>query len=555
MAQIIPDEIDAAARRGHAARELETLEMLERELSGEYTVYHGVYWARADARAALYGEIDFIVANRLGRLVAIEQKNGPVSIGADDLVKTYGTGAKGIRAQVTRNLHNLMQEFARRFPGRRLDIDHLLYLPDFALDGPLPARIDPTRVVDARSRDRLAARIAELFDERPSPATHRDTGGAEAPDACDVHAFLADLVQVVPSVDAMSRLARAHYTRLSGGLATWARRLELQPHRLRVVGTAGSGKTQLALEELRAARAAGQSALYVCFNRSLADAMRRAAPVPDACNTFHELGARAMRQRGDAIDYAAPEVFDRLAGAFIETSPAMQASVDLLVVDEGQDFEPSWAAALLHLVRPGGRCLWLEDPSQNLYRREPVHLPGWAQLQSPVNYRSPHVVVTLANALGLTDEPMEAGGVVHGFDPDLLEYGDAEPLVAQTSAAVHAFVGQGHAASDIAVITWRGRDHSRVVGCETLAGLRTRRFSGRYTDDGQAIVSDGELQLETLFRFKGQAADCVVITEIDFDSWTDDVRRRLFVGLTRARLKVALVASASARRIICERLA
>lgn len=93
------------------------------------------------------------------------------------------------------------------------------------------------------------------------------------------------------------------------------------------------------------------------------------------------------------------------------------------------------------------------------------------------------------------------------------------------------------------------------MGCETLAGLRTRRFSGRYTDDGQAIVSDGELQLETLFRFKGQAADCVVITEIDFDSWTDDVRRRLFVGLTRARLKVALVASASARRIICERLA
>ena len=45
----------------------------------------------------------------------------------------------------------------------------------------------------------------------------------------------------------------------------------------------------------------------------------------------------------------------------------------------------------------------------------------------------------------------------------------------------------------------------------------------------------GTLQLETLFRFKGQAADCVVITEIDFDDWTDDVRRRLFVALTRAR--------------------
>lgn len=52
----------------------------------------------------------------------------------------------------------------------------------------------------------------------------------------------------------------------------------------------------------------------------------------------------------------------------------------------------------------------------------------------------------------------------------------------------------------------------------------------------------------------GQATDRVVITEIDFDAWTDDVRRRLFVGLTRARLKVTLVASVSASRVIRERL-
>lgn len=118
-----------------------------------------------------------------------------------------------------------MHELGHRFAGRRLDIDHLLYLPDSARDGPLPARINPTPVVDARSRDRRAARIADLLDERPTPSTHRDTGGVEAPDACDVHASWRDLVQVVPRIDAMSQLARVHYTRWSGGLATWTRRL------------------------------------------------------------------------------------------------------------------------------------------------------------------------------------------------------------------------------------------------------------------------------------------------------------------------------------------
>lgn len=552
MANIVPEEIDAAARRGHAAREIETLEMLEQQLSSEYTVYHGVHWARADAGASVYGEIDFIVVDRLGRAIAIEQKNGAVEIGAGDLVKHYPSGAKGLRAQVTRNLNQLRSEYGRRYPGQRLDIDHLLYLPDHVVSGPLPSAIDPARVVDARERDRLAAKIMEILENAATPPA--STQGLQPADACDIQQFLSDKVDAAPSVDAVSRLARTHFRRLSGGLATWARQLELEPHRLRVIGTAGSGKTQLALEELRAAKAAGKKALYVCFNRPLADSMRTLAPVPGSCMTFHELGAWVMRQRGEAIDWAAPGIFDRIAQAFIEAAPDMRESVDLLVIDEGQDFEAAWAQALLQLVRPDGRAFWLEDPSQNLYRREPVPLPGWAVLRSPINYRSPHILVTLANALGLTEQPQEAGGAVHGFDPVLLQYTNDEELVRQTSAAVADLIKQGHAPSDIAVLTWRGMNHSKIIGQDALAGHRTRRFTGHYTEDGQAIVTEGELTLDTLFRFKGQAADCIVLTEVDFGEWSEDVKRRLFVGLSRARLRLVVVVSERAERVIHERL-
>ena len=554
MARIVPHEIDAAARRGHARREIETLERLERELSDEFTVFHGVHWARSDARAALYGEIDFVVMNRLGRLIAIEQKNGPIEQTRGALVKHYATQTRTVRAQVTRNLHHLMEAFARRHPDRRLDVDHLVYLPDHTLNGPVPSAIDPSRIVDATARDGLAARIVALFDERAAPATTRDTGGAPPPDPVDVHDFLCDFVDVAVSVDATSRLAREAYPRVSGGLATWARRLTLSPHRLRVIGTAGSGKTQLALEELRAAKDAGRTALYLCFNRTLADAMRRVAPAPDACMTFHELGAWLLRAGGETIDYTQPGAFDRLADAVVQAAPQMRASVDLLIVDEGQDFTPVWADAVLQLVCDDGRALWLEDPSQNLYRRATVALPGWAVLRAPVNHRSPHVVVTLIEMLGLTDEPIEAGSVVHGFDPQLLTYTDDADLVSRTSAAVRALLDAGHAPQDVVVLSWHGRDRSRVIACDELAGVRTRRFTGAYDDDGQPVLTDGTLPLDTLFRFKGQAADCVVITEIDFDDWSDDVRRRLFVGLTRARLKVALVADATATARIEARL-
>jgi superfamily I DNA and RNA helicase len=72
--------------------------------------------------------------------------------------------------------------------------------------------------------------------------------------------------------------------------------------------------------------------------------------------------------------------------------------------------------------------------------------------------------------------------------------------------------------------------------------------------DGNAQWSAGDLLVDTVFRFKGQAADAVVLTEIDFEELGPRERRRLFVALTRARLQVALVTSERAAQAIDARL-
>lgn len=59
-----------------------------------------------------------LIVNRYGRLLAIEQKNGhPVRVGAE-LVKTYVTGPKSVRAQVARNIHNLRHRVRPPSPRR-----------------------------------------------------------------------------------------------------------------------------------------------------------------------------------------------------------------------------------------------------------------------------------------------------------------------------------------------------------------------------------------------------------------------------------------------------
>jgi hypothetical protein len=561
MARLVPSDLELGFGDFHSS-EHRTLLRLRDGLGDRFVIYHGVHWAKADGDGAVYGEIDFIVANDAGRLLAIEQKDAQIVATSSDLRARYTsagggkghsrTSEKSITTQVNRNLNALRSQFSRRHPGRALEIDHLLYLPLARLEGTLPSSIDPTRVVDADRDDQLESVIEHLLEGFP-------VGWSDdrLDDLPRIEDFLSQQVGAAPHIGLLGRSAREVTSRLAGGLSTWAARLTMEPWRLRVRGTAGSGKTQLALQALNHAHEMRQAALYVCFNRPLADAMKRVAPNPASVVTFHELARLALEQAGKpAVDFSHPQAFVMLAQAFIEISPLLADTFDTLVIDEGQDFEHVWAQSLIRMARSNARLLWLEDPEQSLYERIPVDLPGWVGMKSPINYRSPQLLVEFINWLGLTDDPVEAGSAVLGFDPKWYLYADADSPVEATEQALSDLKADGFAPSNIAVLSLHGLGSSRLAGLSgpvQLSGSKVRRQSG-YDAWGTAVWTDGDLLVDSVFRFKGQAADAVVVTEVDFEQFTQRERRRLFVALTRARLQVALVTTERAAEVLRARL-
>jgi hypothetical protein len=60
------------------------------------------------------------------------------------------------------------------------------------------------------------------------------------------------------------------------------------------------------------------------------------------------------------------------------------------------------------------------------------------------------------------------------------------------------------------------------------------------------------LLLDTVRRFKGQAAPAVVLTECDLADLSPLNRRLLFVGLTRARVHLEWVMSAGMAAMLAE---
>ena len=68
-----------------------------------------------------------------------------------------------------------------------------------------------------------------------------------------------------------------------------------------------------------------------------------------------------------------------------------------------------------------------------------------------------------------------------------------------------------------------------------------RRPSGKYSAAGDALWTKGALLADSVYRFKGQSAASIVLTEVDFETFDDKARCQLFVGLTRAQLAVKVV--------------
>lgn len=102
MARVFPSDVSRLALAGASNPELATLPLLKKRLSDDFTVFHGVHWSREYAKWTHFGEVDFVVVDRNGEALLIEQKNGVLIDGDDGLVKQYADGDKNVYCAMTK---------------------------------------------------------------------------------------------------------------------------------------------------------------------------------------------------------------------------------------------------------------------------------------------------------------------------------------------------------------------------------------------------------------------------------------------------------------------
>jgi hypothetical protein len=535
--------------------EMEMLKHLKQGLPDAYTLFHSVDWMRPTEVGAAHGEIDVAVVNQAGNLLLIEVKGGQVDFKPQGIFKTYRGGqVRNVANQVGLQYGSIRKRLNEM--QLHVVVHQLLVLPHMNVEGET-AQWPRERIVDAAQYPHLATQIKELLGP--------GEWNGQAHDA--IVRFLSNHFRV--RVDMTSVLRQAEHTTsvLSSGLATWVPRIHSAEGIYRINATAGSGKTQLALQLLNSAAMDGLKAAYFCFNSPLAAVVaRRVRPTVQA-QTFHHYARQIYERLGKQADFTEPSIFGRMSAVAAEylASPAVGPDLDLLVIDEMQDMEPQWAQALIHRLKPGARAYLFEDTDQMLYAdREPFAVGGEVTVACTDNARSPQSVIRLINELKLTRQPINGLNPYRGTVADPRVYRSPQELLTLTAEAVKECLDMGFSLKDIAVLSWRGRESSKILKAGSLGPWTLRKATEQRDADGEEIYSRGELLCETVHRFKGQAVGAVVLAEIEIadlanvnrqtHATTDNQWHRLYVGLTRTQAHVGLVMSELSAKSIAVRL-
>ena len=327
------------------------------------------------------------------------------------------------------------------------------------------------------------------------------------------------------------------------GLSDVIDNLEFEPFRLRVTGTAGSGKTQVTVAFCDRMLEQGRKPLLLCFNRPLADGLREIVSTGVTVNTYHGFCREVAEAIGATIDFSKvrEDGFWRdVQNILLENGLEEASKFDCLIVDEGQDFDAEMYEIIKLFLTKDVVQLWLEDPLQNLRGMEAVPLPGFVTYNETSNFRTPTSIAGfIKQSLG---QEFRQRNMLPGLGVQMFEYSRKNQLEGKLVHRINELIKAGFKLGDIAIISCRGMDSTALRETDRLGQHYVRRFTGKYDEHDNQIYTEGELIFDTIFRYKGQQAPVIILTDLDESLEVNErTRKILYCAMTRATVLLELI--------------
>lgn len=284
-------------------------------------------------------------------------------------------------------------------------------------------------------------------------------------------------------------------------------------HQAMIVGSAGTGKTSMAIQKAIECAKQNMRTLYVCFNKlvllSIAQDLKS---YQIECFTFHKL----IRSLVGESTYKHLSTSIELPGVLSTISSLSLLKYDAIIVDEAQDFNEEWALTLRYLLKDESTSIFyvFYDEDQNIFHRDfgEAFLIDSAPFVLRRNLRNTENIwsfVTRETGLGLQSYTNN----IIGIDPKRYPAKSQIKLQESLCNLVRTIVAEGIDPSSIILLSDRKLSNSPLKGVKDLAGYQI--VDG--TEDG-ASTSKNTIFYYTIQSFKGldsKVVICLLSSECD----------------------------------------
>ena len=481
-------------------------------------------------------EIDFLLVNPQYGLISIEVKGGEVDVKDGKWYRKNSSGSETLfNPSPPRQAQDAAFELRDALRENHSSFDHLkvahgVALPDVeAISGDLP--LDVTREMLFLSGDmtQIEEKVIACIEAREAKHLLPD------PLLRNFFQIVLPSSKMVFQPDAQRTIYREILNHISLEQVRAMASLD-ENNRVVVQGSAGTGKTRLAILWARLAMKRGEKTLLTCYNDPLADFLN--ATSGDQLLPVIQPFLRLIQKLDGISELVEPTEPKDKDTFWNETLPShvlaniekIQPMFDTIVVDEAQDFAQSWIAILEALLSPNGKLLCVADMAQDLYQRgyqPPLGDPLWTKGRLAVNCRNTRQIALLIKKIG-----------------------GAQPATACPTGDPVRFISvrsEQEALAEVRnLITNHIEFHKRklsdlVIVCRSAS----ERQKLRALSTDVVVISNWKnrglehVACETFRRIKGLEADHVVV--VGFDG--DFLAQELYVAASRARRTLTIIAS------------
>lgn len=534
MAKIIPEKVMYFNASYGEKKVYDSL----KKLPDDYTVFYSVAWQQKDRvrQNVTWGESDFTILHPNKGILVIEVKSGGISYKNGEWLQTR------LDNNITKRMQDPLAQANRskyRFidiinevkgVGQQCAVESVVWFPSISKNVKFPQ-------LPLSYKDEMIFREEDIEDPEKAinkaynyynSRVHTNMDKSMVNRIIEQLAPEFDLIESVNSKKEEKEYSFLKLTREQSMLLDYL----IEQRKVTIQGTAGTGKTLIAVEEAKRLSDEGRTVLFLCFNHFLCEHLNKNCQYANVkyFNLHRLLYNFSGNYNIKEDEYL--EILNRIKDKLYFQD---------IIIDEAQDLNDDVINFFSNLSdEKDGKFYVFYDKNQLIYQRKNS---DWIEMSEcklvlSKNCRNTlQIAITSNNIIDINAKWNE--NIVNGDMPQIIFAKDKDLTILAIQKLIKEYKSKGFKNNEITILTTLTEEKSVLNGQE-------------YIGDDKIVK---EIDNENIFftssrKFKGLESNVVIIVDVEKEEFSDhEKKRNLYVAASRAKHKLDIIVNASEEEI------